>query len=104
MAVYLLHFDRPFRHAKHYLGFAEDDRLHERIDTHYNARIGDNHHHRLIQHVRAAGISFTLARIWWGADRSKERRMKNRGHTARCPVCRPHLPTEQGRKPAGHTQ
>lgn len=91
MAVYLLHFDRPYAHARHYLGYADDAKLHERIDAHYNATPGDTHHHRLMQVIRAAGISFTLARVWPGADRTKERQMKTRGHTRRCPICRPGL-------------
>jgi len=97
MAVYLLHFDRPFGHARHYLGYARDAVLHERIDRHYAASLGDGKRHRLMQHVRAAGISFTLARVWWRADRAKERAMKSNGHARRCPICRPSLPTESGR-------
>lgn len=88
MAVYLLHFDRPFRHARHYMGYANDATLHGRIDQHYAATLGDGHHHRLLQHVRAAGISFTLARVWPGATRADERRMKCCGHARRCPLCR----------------
>lgn len=94
MAVYLLHFDTPFRHAKHYMGYARDDRMHARIDAHYAAKIGDHGHHRLMQHVRAAGISFTLARVWLKATRTDERRMKNGGHARRCPIC-------QGRETRG---
>lgn len=88
MAVYLLHFDRPFKHARHYVGFAADDRVHERIDEHYAATLGDGKHHRLMQHVRAAGISFTLARLWPAGDRAKERALKHRGKARACPICR----------------
>lgn len=90
MAVYLLHFDRPYKHARHYLGFAEDvERLHARVDAHYAATPGDGQHHRLMQVVRAAGISFTLARIWPTATRVDERRFKIDGHARRrCPICR----------------
>ncbi len=87
MAVYLLHFDKPFGHAKHYLGYSRDDRLHQRIDEHYNATPGDGKGHRLMQVIRQAGISFTVARIWPTGDRALERRMKNSGHSRRCPIC-----------------
>lgn len=88
MAVYLLHFDRPYGHAKHYMGYAADDRMHARIDEHYNATPGDGRNHRLMQVIKQAGISFTLARVWPNADRRTERRMKD-GHAARrCPICR----------------
>lgn len=89
MAVYLLHFDRPYRHAKHYMGYAADDRLHERIDQHYNATPGDGKHHRLMQVVRAAGIGFTLARVWKRGTRTLERKLKRQSHATRlCPLCR----------------
>lgn len=91
MAVYLLHFDRPYKHAKHYVGYADDERLHQRIDEHYDARPGDSRHHRLMQVVRQAGISFVLARVWPGADRRKERALKTCGATRVCPICRPAL-------------
>lgn len=88
MAVYLLHFDRPYKHAKHYAGYADDDRLHERIDEHYNATPGDGKRHRLMQVVRAAGISFSLARVWPGRNRQHERTLKQRGLSRACPICR----------------
>jgi hypothetical protein len=89
MPVYLLHFDRPYRHARHYMGYAWNlESMHARIDRHYAATPGDGHHHRLIQVIRAAGISFTLARVWETATPEDERRMKCRGHARRCPLCR----------------
>lgn len=88
MAVYLLHFDRPYRHAKHYLGFAEDARLEARIAEHRRARPADGRHHRLMEVVRAAGITFTVARVWPGADRSRERQLKNNRGAKHCPICR----------------
>lgn len=92
--VYLLHFDRAYKHARHYMGFAADEReFHRRIDAHYDATPGDGKRHRLMQVIRAAGISFTLARTWPGATRADERRMKQRGHARRCPICREQLAT-----------
>lgn len=84
--VYLLHFDRPFSHARHYLGWASPGNLHWRL-SHHGGESGAN----LLWHVAKAGIGWELARTW-GGDRHLERRLKNRGGAARlCPVCRPEL-------------
>ena len=80
--VYLLHFDSPFGHARHYTGFAED--IEARITKH---RKGNGS--RLMSAVKAAGIGFTVARIWPGADRHFERRLKNwHGASRYCPICK----------------
>jgi hypothetical protein len=89
VALYLLHFDRPYRHARHYLGYAADvTAVHVRVDQHYAATTGDGRHHRLMQVVRDAGIGFTLARVWPTGTRADERRKKQRGHARACPLCR----------------
>ncbi len=78
---YLLHFDRPYRHARHYLGYADD--LDARIARH---RSGDGA--RLVEVAAGAGIDFVVARTWAG-DRTLERRLKRRKASPRlCPVCR----------------
>lgn len=82
--VYLLHFERPYEHARHYIGWAED--LDARIAQH-DAGTGAN----LVAVVVAAGINFEVARTWNGT-RALERRKKNRGATAICPVCRGERP------------
>lgn len=85
MAVYLLHFERPYKHARHYIGFAEDANLTRRIDHH---RAGQGA--RLLQVVNQAGISYELVRVWKGASRHFERRVKNCKKTSQfCPVCNP---------------
>ena len=95
--VYLLHFDVPFRHALHYTGWTAQ--LGPRLDLH--ARGGGA---RLLAHARAAGVTWQLARLWWG-DRWLERRLKRQGGASRrCPVChpprrglrRPHRPVSPG--------
>lgn len=89
MAVYLLHFDRAYRHAKHYIGYAADvPTMHRRIDEHYEATAGDGKHHRLMQVIRDSGISFTLARVWPEGTRDDEKKKKRRGHSRLCPICR----------------
>ncbi len=67
--VYLLHFDVPYKHARHYLGFT--DNLENRLAEH---RKGNGA--RLLQVTNGAGITFVLARVWSG-DRNFERILKN---------------------------
>ncbi len=59
MAVYLLHFDKPLKHARHYLGYAAD--VDERLERH---RAGNGS--RLMEVVTQAGISWQLVRTWSG--------------------------------------
>lgn len=78
--IYLLHFDQPYRHARHYLGFAED--LDARLERH-----ASGHGARLMEVVTAAGITWRCVRTWQGG-RKLERQLKNRKEApALCPVC-----------------
>jgi hypothetical protein len=82
---YLLHFDRPYCHARHYLGWTGYD-LEQRLEHHVTGRGA-----RLMQVITAAGIGFQVARVWPGATRAFERRLKGYGSAARlCPLCHPH--------------
>lgn len=79
--VYLLHFNQPYQHARHYLGWAED--AERRIEEHRNGKGS-----RLMQVVRNAGIDFRVAKIWHNQSREFERRLKNQGGLSRqCPIC-----------------
>ena len=79
--VYLLHFDRPYKHARHYLGWVAGD-LAARL-----ARHAAGHGARLLAVLKDAGIGWQLARTWPG-DRHRERQIKNMGSLARrCPLC-----------------
>jgi len=81
--VYLLHFTRPYQHARHYTGFTED--LLPRLDHH--AR-GDGA--RLMNVISRAGIGFILIRTCEGT-RATERAIKRHGGAVRyCPLCTPH--------------
>lgn len=79
--VYLIHFDRPFGHAKHYTGWASD--LDARLWHHRNGTGA-----RLLAVVRQAGIGWQVARTWQNVDRHYERALKKQGGASRrCPLC-----------------
>jgi hypothetical protein len=81
--IYMLHFHRPYRHARHYTGWT-DDLLH-RLDCH-----AAGHGARLVAVIWDAGIGFTLVRICEGT-RFTERAIKNAGGAVRyCPACTSH--------------
>jgi predicted GIY-YIG superfamily endonuclease len=78
--IYLLHFDRPYRHARHYTGWTAD--LDARLAEHAAGRGA-----RLLAVLRDAGIGWSLARTWPGT-RARERQRKRTGGAARrCPTC-----------------
>jgi predicted GIY-YIG superfamily endonuclease len=78
--VYLLHFDRPFRHARHYCGWTRD--LDARLAEHA-AGSGAN----LLAVIAREGIGYRLARTWPGT-RARERQIKRQGGLSRCcPMC-----------------
>lgn len=78
--IYLLHFERPYHHARHYLGWTTN--LTTRLAAHTTGRGA-----RLITVITTAGIRFTLARTWTGT-RTRERQLTNHGgHTRHCPLC-----------------
>lgn len=91
--VYLLHFDRAYRHARHYTGVAAD--LDARLAAHRGARSA-----RLIEVITAAGIGFKVARLWPGEGRDKERRLKRSGGaSATAPCARQEVPRDRQAHP-----
>jgi predicted GIY-YIG superfamily endonuclease len=80
--VYLIHFDTPYRHARHYIGWTAD--LDARLEAHRSG-----HGSRLMQVITIAGITWQLARTWPGG-RKRERALKDRHEAPRlCPLCTP---------------
>lgn len=78
--VYLLHFSKPFKGAKHYIGFT--DNLEQRLSDHRKGKGA-----RILAVAKENGIDFELVRTWEG-DRKTERRLKNQKNAARfCPIC-----------------
>ena len=90
--VYLLHFDRPYRHAGHYTGWT----------TNLPARLAEHatgHGARLLAVITQAGIGWHLARTWPGT-RHTERGLKRQGGASRrCPLCGVHPRTRAGGTP-----
>jgi predicted GIY-YIG superfamily endonuclease len=82
--VYLIHFDRPFGHAQHYLGWALD--LPTRI-KHHRRSTGS----RLLAVVNEAGIGWRVVRTWQGGRDVEARKKKQGGRARHCPVCNPSL-------------
>lgn len=87
--VYLLHFEPRYKHAGHYMGFAED--IQKRL---YEHEFGQSRA-RLPTAAAAAGCKMLLARTWEGATRDDERKLKGgmfnkrTGSLARlCPICK----------------
>jgi hypothetical protein len=83
--VYLVHLLPAYRHARHYLGFAEHGRLPRRLREHATS---DHQGARLLRVALAAGGDFTLTRLWLGS-RKLERQLKQRKAVPRllCPAC-----------------
>jgi hypothetical protein len=79
--IYLLHCDRAYCHARHYLGWTEGV-IEQRLDRHMVGRGA-----RLISVVTEAGIGMEVVRLWAGT-RALERQIKNRKNSPRlCPIC-----------------
>jgi hypothetical protein len=80
--IYLLHFERSYYHARHYLGYTDD--LEGRLAAHRAGRGSP-----LVAAAVRDVIDFALAATWPG-DRHHERRL-HRYHNSPpqlCPICR----------------
>lgn len=86
--VYILCFaHNPYRHAKHYCGYVEEDTkeaLLSRLERHKKGTGA-----RLVQVITEAGITFKVAKIFKNKTRADERKFKKRGGLSRvCPICK----------------
>jgi hypothetical protein len=80
--IYILHFDVPDHHARHYVGYCADGTLEQRVAGH---RAGEGP--RLMLAIELADIGFTVALNHPG-DRHFERSLKRPKNTSRfCPLC-----------------
>jgi hypothetical protein len=81
--VYLLHFDKPYLQARHYIGYSDD--MERRIEAHR-----DGYGAKLTRALVRAGIGFQVARIWEGGDRTFERKLHDYSKSPNlCPLCNP---------------
>ncbi len=82
--TYLIHFDRRYKHAGHYLGSTAN--LEARLEQHRKGTKAGGA--RLMEVVNLAGIPWRLARTWEGG-REVEGRLKRWGNGCRlCPICK----------------
>jgi len=83
--VYLIHFDRKYHHAEHYIGYSKC--LPDRIEHHKH-----NTGAKLLKAINQADITWNVVRTWRVDGQGFERQLKNQKHSARfCPVCNPDL-------------
>jgi hypothetical protein len=81
--LYLLHFDPPYLHAGHRMGWSTDIRA--RVLEHVR---GGPKGSPLVAAAVAAGCRVWLARVWIGHDRTAEARMLRANNGPRfCPIC-----------------
>lgn len=82
--VYILHFDQPYYHARHYVGWSGN--VIERVNSHLIGRGS-----KLVNAVVKSGIDFQIAATFDGT-RADERRIKKMKNTKRyCPLCKEYL-------------
>lgn len=82
--VYLLHFSKPFGHARHYIGVVRTESVEERLDRHRAGRGA-----KLTGYAASAGVDLIIARIWPNASFGLETKLKARGGASRlCPICK----------------
>ena len=85
--LFLLHFDPPYQHAQHYLGYAVGT---GRGSSYAKAiarctAIGP---HELVMAAQSAGCQITVADVLVGAGRALQRQMRASHHLHRfCPIC-----------------
>jgi len=85
--LFLLHFEPPYKHARHYLGYAVGT---GRGSSYAKAiargtAIGP---HELVMAAQWAGCTITVADVFEGAGRAVQRTMRASHHLHRfCPIC-----------------
>lgn len=85
--IYLIHFDKPLRHAQHYIGYVNSSK---RSVTKRMSRHKKGNGAKILKHITSLGIGWTKVRIWEKVTRNDERILKNRTYSKKmCPVCNP---------------
>jgi hypothetical protein len=83
--VYLLHFDRPYRHVSHFLTVAPPSSLTP------GARVPDSAilHSPLLAAATADGIAIVVARAWCGSGRTRQQLAAHKNAKRFCAICNP---------------
>lgn len=89
--VYLIHFDSPLKHARHYIGYTALESVYNRLARH---KAGDGA--KILRVCNERGITYRIVKTWefgtWQEARDFERKLKRRKMSPRiCPVCNGHL-------------
>ena len=79
--LYLIHFDTPLHHARHYLGATYN--LKRRLRRH-----ATNQGSRLVAAVNAANISWQLVKVWYGSFTLESITKTQKNGPQFCPICR----------------
>jgi predicted GIY-YIG superfamily endonuclease len=79
--VYLIHFSKPYKGVRHYIGFTQN--LRNRLAAHKSGRGSP-----LLKAAHDAGSRFTVARKWHKKTGDFESQLKaQRNHARFCPKC-----------------
>lgn len=90
--VYLIHFDRPYKHSSHYLGWTHS--FDARMERHRSGR-GSN----LLKVIQNAGIGWQVVRVWEPASPKVESELKKfRNNRRLCPLCSGQLAYEKAER------
>jgi predicted GIY-YIG superfamily endonuclease len=80
--VYLIHFDKPYKHCRHYIGWTNLPEG-ERFNRHKNGNGS-----KLLRAVNKAGIEYKIVRTWENVSFEFEQKLKKRKNASQlCPVC-----------------
>lgn len=81
--VYIIHFDRPYKRARHYTGYSNN--VNRRIVEHTNLHQSGS---PLIKAALLDGIPIHIAKVFEDGDRALERYLKRQKNIKRfCPLC-----------------
>lgn len=88
--VYLIHFTKKFKHAKHYIGAVNggEPELKKRI-FHHRKNTGS----RLLRALNLAGINWYVVRTWDGGFDLEKQLKAKKDSKSLCPICNKKLKT-----------
>ena len=86
--VYLIHFDKPYKHARHYLGYTALESANARLQRH---KSGDGA--KLLRVCNENNIDYDIVRMWDCNNihdaKVLEHKLKKQHNSAKlCPICR----------------